>query len=147
MAEFDRTKSIQRFTEKAFERVFFDASLSGNPLPEIKCGVIFVHAFWAGSSGKTLAALCESISRIDSNNRLRFIVCDIDEIPPLDPALYGGDSSGGNGDVFWISNGRVIGRHTASRSCDFDTANQSLLERCSASKGIADTIDSITLVG
>lgn len=130
MADFDRTASIKRLTGDAFGRVIFDHDLSDHPLHAIDCGVIFVHAFWASSSVRSLANFCKSIVRVDADCRLCFIVCDIDDIPSCDPVLYGGDTSGGNGDVFWISHGRIVARHTASRSCDFDTANASLIQWC-----------------
>jgi purine nucleoside permease len=139
MADFDRTDSIQRLTGNASDRVVFDADLSGHQPHTINCGVIFVHAFWAGSSRRTLAHFCQSIVRVDTDRRLRFIVCDIDDIPPLDPILYRGDLSGGNGDVFWMFNGQIVARHTASRSCDFDTANQSLIQCCSSARPDVET--------
>lgn len=147
MAEYDRAKGIQRLTGEAFARVVFDAELRSNQPKTIECGVIFVHAFWAGSSSKTLADFCKSIVRVDTDSRLRFVVCDIDEIPPLDPILYRGDTSGGNGDVFWIAHVQVIARHTASRSCDFDTANQSLLQWCDAPRRNIDTAVANTEMG
>ena len=130
MADFDRTASIRRLTGTAFDRVVFDADLHDHQPQTIACGVIFVHAFWAGSSVQSLAEFCKSIARVDTQRLLLFVVCDIDSILERDPSLYQSDGSGGNGDVFWISNGRVVARHTASRSCDFDTANRSLLQWC-----------------
>jgi hypothetical protein len=147
MADFDRTESIQRLTGDAFDRVVFDADLSNHQPHTIDCGVIFVHAFWAGSSVRALADFCKSIVRIDTDRRLRCVVCDIDDIPARDPILYRGDISGGNGDVFWISNGQVVARHTASRSCDFDTANQSLIQWCDPPRRIGDSAESITKMG
>lgn len=144
MADFDRGKGIQRLTGDAFDRVIFDADLRTHQPHSLECGVIFVHAFWAGSSGRTLAEFCKSIVRIDTERRLRFVVCDIDEIPGFDPVLYGGDASGGNGDVFWVSNGQVVARHTASRSCNFDNANQSLLQSCGTRRPNGDTAESNT---
>lgn len=147
MADFDRTASIQRLTGVAFRRVIFDHDLSNHPPHTIDCGVVFVHAFWAGSSVRSLADFCKSIVCIDADSRLRFIVCDIDDIPSCDPVLYRGDTSGGNGDVFWISNGRVVARHTASRSCDFDTANRSLIQWCIDPRPINETAESTTETG
>jgi hypothetical protein len=127
MAEFDRSASIRRLSGTAFDRVIFDPDLHDHQLHTIDCGVIFVHAFWAVSSVRSLTEFCESIFRVDTQHRLRFVVCDIDSIPERDPSLYQGDGSGGNGDVFCISNGRVVARHTASRSCDFDNLERRCL--------------------
>lgn len=139
MTDFDRTESIKRLTGNASDRVVFDADLRVHPAHSINCGVIFVHAFWAGSSRRTLLDFCQSIVRVDKDRRLLIIVCDIDDIPALDPILYRGDLSGGNGDVFWISNGQVVARHTASRACDFDIANQSLLQWCDCPRPDVET--------
>lgn len=147
MADFDRTASIRRLTGDAFGRVIFDHDLSDHPPHAIGCGVIFVHAFWAGSPVRSLADFCKSIVCVDADCRLRFIVCDIDDIPSCDPVLYGGDTSGGKGDVFWISHGRIVARHTASRSCDFDTANASLIHWCSDAHPTDETAESPTQMG
>lgn len=128
MEEFDRTASIRRVSGEAFDRVTFDADLRLYPPESISCGVIFVHAFWAGTSVRSLADFGKSLIRIDQERQLRLVVCDIDSIPECLPQLYSGDTTGGNGDVFWICQGQVVARHTASRSCDFDTANRSLLD-------------------
>ncbi len=130
MADIDRTQSIRRLTGDAFGRVNFDPELSCYRGPSIACGVIFVHAFWAGSSVKTLQRFCTSLMRVDTDRRLRFVLCDIDSFAEPVPWLYEGDSSGGNGDLFWIHNGLVVARHTANRTCDFDTTNRNLLELC-----------------
>ena len=134
MADFDRTQSIKRLTGDGFDRVNFDPELIGYSGPSIACGVIFVHAFWAGSSVKTLKSFCDSLVRVDTERRLRFVVCDIDSFAEPVPWLYQGDSSGGNGDLFWIHNGLIVARLTANRSCDFDTTNRSLLELCDADR-------------
>ena len=131
MADFDRASSIQRLTGSAFDRVTFDADLSTHAPDAMLCGVIFVHAFWAGTSVRALSDFCSSLLRIDTIRRIQFVVCDIDEIPSCWPTLYAEDRSGGNGDAFWVCGGRVVARHTASRTCDFDTANRSLLHCCS----------------
>lgn len=147
MADFDRTSSIQRLTGEASSRVIFDPDLSKHQPQTIDCGVVFVHAFWAISSTRTLSNFCKSIVHVDKYRRLLFIVCDIDDIPARDPILYQGDNSGGNGDVFWISNGQVVARHTASRSCDFDTANQSLLQWCGIPRPVAGPAATKTEIG
>ena len=134
MADFDRMQSIIRLTGNAFDRVIFDPGLIGYSGPSIACGVIFVHAFWAGSSVKTLKRFCDSLVHVDTDRRLRFVLCDIDSFEEPVPWLYRGDSSGGNGDLFWIHNGLVVARHTANRSCDFETTNRNLLELCDTNR-------------
>ena len=147
MADFDRTASIRRLTGDAFDRVIFDPDLSEHQPHTIDCGIVFVHAFWAGSSVRALADFCKSIVCVDTDRRLLFVVCDIDNIPAHHPILYQGDNSGGNGDVFWISNGQVVARHTASRSCNFDTANQNLIQWCESPRPIVGIADSTTEMG
>ncbi len=130
MADFDRMQSIKRLAGDAFDRVNFATELIGYSGPSIACGVIFVHAFWASSSVKTLKRFCVSLVNVDTDRRLRFVLCDIDSFEETVPWLYQGDSSGGNGDLFWIHNGLVVARHTANHSCDFETTNRYLLEWC-----------------
>ena len=132
MADFDRTASVERLTGDAAQRVVFDADLSSTSVADTSCGVIFVHAFWAVSSAAALKRFCETIVRVDPDGRLSFTVCDIDEIERLRDDLYGGDRSGGNGDIVWVRGGMVRARHNSSRECDFATATRSLLAECNA---------------
>ena len=133
MADFDREASVKRTCPSAADRLLFDADLSLHPVEDIRCGIIFVHAFWAGQSILTLRKLGESLNRVDPAHRVELIVCDIDEIqqlPDWQARFYGDDTTGGGGDASWIANGVVRARHNASRQCDFDTTTRSLLLEC-----------------
>jgi len=133
MSDFNRTESIKRLTGDAYDRVTFDPDLGRHDPHLIKCGVVFVHAFWAGSSTRCLSDFCKALIRTDKHSQVLFVVCDIDDISPRASVLYNGGITGGNGDIFWIADGNVRARHTASRSCDFDTTTQSLLNCCHSS--------------
>ncbi len=133
MADIDREASVKRTCPSAADRYIFDPALSLHPLEGTRCGIVFVHAFWAGQSHHTLKKLGESLARVDPERRVELIVCDIDEIeqlPDWQTRFYGGDITGGGGDASWIANGVVRARHNASRQCDFDTTTRSLLLEC-----------------
>jgi hypothetical protein len=133
MTDFDGFASVKRTCPSAAERVAFDASLSSHPPEQIRCGIVFIHAFWAAQSHLALKSIGGTLARIDPDCRLEFIVCDIDDIqqiPDWQDRLYGGDGTGGNGDVLWIANGVVKARHNSSRQCDFDMTTRSLLLEC-----------------
>ena len=135
LPDFDRAASVKRNCPSAAERLVFDASLSLHPLANIQCGIVFIHAFWAGQSILTLRKLGESLARVDTEHRVDLIVCDIDEIQQLrdwQTRYYGGDITGGGGDALWIANGNIRARHNASRQCDFDGTIRSLMLECHA---------------
>ncbi len=132
MADFDRTASVKRLVGDASGRVSFDADLSSTTVADISCGIIFIHAFWAGTSVAALKRICDTLIRVDPDGRLSMVVCDIDEIEPLIGDLYNGDTTSGNGDIVWIHSGTVRARHNTSRDCDFDTTTKSLLSECHA---------------
>ncbi|MEZ5944856.1 MAG: hypothetical protein R3C18_26020 [Planctomycetaceae bacterium] len=123
----DRTASVMNLAGDAADRVTFDANLSATNIADISCGVIFVHAFWAGSSVTALKRFCEMLVRVDPNRRLTFTVCNIDEIEPERIDLYAGDHTGGNGDIVWVRDGVVLARHNASRCCDLEATTRNLL--------------------
>jgi hypothetical protein len=147
LTDFDRKESIRRLTDNAFDRAVFDANLGEHRPHTIDGGVIFEQAFWAAFSVRSLADFSKSIVRIDTDRRLRFVDCDIDDISSCNPILYHGAPSGGNENAFWISNGQFVARHSASRSCDFDTANQSLVQWCDAPSRKVATAESTTEMG
>ena len=133
MTDFDGFASVKRACPSAARRVVFDANLSLHPLERIQCGIVFIHAFWAGQSHLALKKIGDILACIDPDCQLEFIVCDIDDIqqfPDWQDRLYGGDGTDGNGDVLWIANGVVQARHNASRQCEFDTTTRSLLLKC-----------------
>ena len=130
MIDLDRNARIERLTSVAADRVVFDAELSRTSADAISCGIVFVHAFWAGSSRHTLRRFCESLVRVDPERKLTFVLCDIDLIQPIRDDIYCGDRSDGNGDIAWVRDGVVIARHNGSRECDFDTTTRSLLLTC-----------------
>lgn len=135
MAAFDRKGSVMRACPQVADRLVFDADLSSHPLDEIKCGIVFIHAFWAGSSYQTLKAIGGILARLDPDGYLAFIVCDLDEIQQLldwQSSIYNGDWTGGNGDLLWVANGVIQARHNSSRQCDFAKATQRLMLECQA---------------
>jgi hypothetical protein len=133
MNDFDRHASVMRACPAPANRLVFDADLSSHPIEQIQCGVVFIHAFWAGQSHRAIKRIADTLARVDPNGRLQFIVCDIDDIqqiPDWQQRFYAGDETGGNGDLLWIARGVIQARHNATRQCDFETTSRSLLREC-----------------
>ena len=114
MTDFDGNASVKRTCPSIADRIVFDADLSSHPLAQIRCGIVFIHAFWAGSSHTALRRIADTLTRIDPDRHLDFIVCDIDNIEHLHDVLSSGDTTGGNGDLLWISAGIVHARHNGT---------------------------------
>lgn len=57
----------------------------------IRCGILFVMAFWSGASFQSFARLKQVLSRLDSGGRLEVVVVDTDGCPDLyeTPELVG----------------------------------------------------------
>jgi hypothetical protein len=112
-------------------RYLFEADRS--VIKTIRCGILFVMAFWSTTSFQSFARLKKVLSHLDPDGRLEVVVVDTDGCPDLheSPELRG--TLHGNGEVAWISNGRVVctaanGSHPKA----FATFTRHLLANCAA---------------
>jgi len=74
----------------------------------IRCGVLFVMAFWSGTSRQAFAELKRSLEATDPNSRLELIVVDTDGCPSLNelPEFVG--KLHGNGEAAWVLEGKIV---------------------------------------
>jgi len=97
----------------------------------IRCGVLFVMAFWSAPSFQSFALLKKAIEASDPEGRLELVVVDADGCPDLheSPDFYG--MCNGWGEAAWVCDGRVkqtsgVGYHPEV----FEQFTKELLDAC-----------------
>jgi tetratricopeptide (TPR) repeat protein len=131
MTDCDRTANVKRKCAAIADRVSFDADLSGTPISELSCAIVFIHAFWSVPSVQRLIGLADTVASVDPSGRLRVIVCDIDNVSHL-AGPYNIDITGGYGEILWVHDGSILARYDPSRQCDIRHATAGLAARCQA---------------
>jgi hypothetical protein len=74
----------------------------------IRCGVLFVMAFWSGTSRQAFAELKRSIEANDPNGRLELVVVDTDGCPSLYELPEFADKLHGHGEAAWVLDGTIV---------------------------------------
>ena len=74
----------------------------------IRCGVLFVMAFWSGSARLAFGELKRVLEAVDPGGILELVVVDTDGCPDLyeSPAFQG--KLAGDGQTAWVRSGQVI---------------------------------------
>ena len=101
--------SILKLDEPPFAgRVGFLTETDRSVLEEIQFGILFVMAFWSGTSLQSFARLKKCLSNFDPNSLLEVVVVDTDGCPDLYevPELLG--KMHGNGEAAWIQEGQIM---------------------------------------
>jgi hypothetical protein len=112
-------------------RVRFMATADRSVIPDIRRGVLFLMAFWSGTSFHSLHHLKRVLSRIDADGRLEVVIVDVDGCPDLydAPEFFG--KLHGNGEAAWVSRGKVVATAAyGSHPKAFETYTRYLLEEC-----------------
>lgn len=130
---------ILKLTEPPFAgRVRFLAEANRTVFETLRFGILFVMAFWNGTSSHSFTWLKRCLLKNDPEGLLEVLVVDTDGCPDLYevPELLG--KMHGNGEVVWILEGRILGTASfGSHPDEFDTLTKQLLARRSASVGQA----------
>lgn len=81
-------------------------------------GVLFLMAFWSGSSRISFSRLTELL--VKEATEIELVVADVDgcsrtltELPSFDPPF------GGNGETAWIRNGQILATTSGTSGPDF----------------------------
>jgi hypothetical protein len=131
----DRVR-ILKLDEPPFAgRVRYLSQADRSVIQTIRCGVLFIMAFWSGTSSTSFSRLKQVLSNLDSAGRLEVVVVDTDGCPDLyeAPELVG--KLHGNGEAAWISDGRVVCTATCgSHPNAFETLTRHLLTECGAER-------------
>ncbi len=90
------------------ERIVYYDEADESVLAEIRCGVLFVMAFWSGPSVRAFVELTDVLSRLDPGGALQFLVVNTDGVPALyERAEFLGRMSG-CGETAWVKDGRIL---------------------------------------
>ena len=135
MDSFDRIKALGRIPESHAGRLRFMPTADRSVIDTIRCGVIFVMAFWSGPARQAFAHLKQVLKTADANGQLELVVIDTDgcEDLHLSPEFYG--LCHGWGEAAWVCDGRVLrtsgeGYHP---EC-FEQFTSELLANCRSAK-------------
>jgi hypothetical protein len=77
-------------------------------IASIRLGVLFVMAFWSGTSRQGFVQLKNVLAAVDPTGRLELVVVDTDGCPDLYEAPEFAGNMHGHGEVAWVRNGRVV---------------------------------------
>lgn len=127
----DRLASL-RLSPVLATRTRFCAEADRSIVDSIRCGVLFVMAFWSGPAWLAFNELKRVLELIDLQGRLELVVVDTDGCPDLYtlPEFVG--NLHGYGETAWVREGRIIrtsglGYHP---EC-FEAYTRQLLQECS----------------
>ncbi len=105
-----------------------DASI----IETIKCGVLFVMAFWSGPARQAYTALRKTLEEVDPTGSLELVVVDTDGIPDIYsmPEFLG--KMCGAGETTWIKDGRIVSTTAGMgfRPDLFEPNTRALLAQC-----------------
>jgi len=132
MDDFDPVESIRPLVEPVADRVHFLHKPTIDAVSSIRCGVVFVVAFWSGPARSALATFCKELHRVDVSLAVHVYVADTDAIPDDLANWLRLDAISGMGEIFWICHGNPIARHgRLAGVCDHADATRQLLLECS----------------
>ena len=103
----DGMQILANLTRLPNERIEYHAISDTSVIADIKCGILFIMAFWSAPSVKAFGQLTEIVKRFDPNGRLQFVVVDTDGARPFydHPQFVG--KIGGWGETAWIKDGEI----------------------------------------
>jgi hypothetical protein len=135
-AQFDRVRALGEIPASVTGRLRFFAEADRSVVSTIRCGVLFVMAFWSGTARKAFAELKRVLAAVDPGGRLELVVVDTDGCPDLYelPEFLG--QLHGHGEVAWVRDGQIVrtsglGYHP---EC-FEPFTQGFLRECPAQSG------------
>jgi len=106
--DLDRMDILARDSPITRSRIRFLAEADGSVVDQIRCGVVFVMAFWSVHSYQAYRRLTEVLAALDPEGRLEFVVLDTDGSPALyDRAKFIGRMSGA-GETAWVRDGHIL---------------------------------------
>jgi len=105
---FDRVRALGEIPRSHAPRLRFLAEADRSVISTMKLGVLFIMAFWSGSSRLAFAELKRVLAELDPTGQLELVVVDADGCPDLydTPEFLG--KLHGAGETAWIKNGKIV---------------------------------------
>jgi hypothetical protein len=124
----DRARILKLDDPPLAGRARYLAEADQSVLQTIHCGILFIMAFWSGTSYTSFSRLKQALTRLDPEGRLEVLVVDTDGCPELYEFPDLKDKLHGNGEAAWIREGRIIcTAWGGSHELAFETFTQHLL--------------------
>ena len=103
----DGLASLAKYSRLPIERIRYHADSDLSVLDDIRCGILFIMAFWSGPSIKAFVKLTDVVKRHDVDGTLELVVIDSDGAKPFyDHPEFDG-KLGGWGEAAWVSYGQI----------------------------------------
>ena len=130
----DRIAALGEMPPMLASRLRFLREADRSVIGTIRCGVLFVMAFWSGPCRSAFAELKRVIAAEDCDGRLELVVVDTDGCPDLQNQPEFTDKLAGAGEIAWVMDGVIVctsgqGYHP---EC-FGANTRRLLRECTAS--------------
>jgi hypothetical protein len=109
MAEtFDPVKALGQLLAPHPGRIQFFPEADRSVIGSIRLGVLFVMAFWSGTSRRSFAHLKQVLAATDPSGLLELVVVDVDGCPDLNESPEFAGTIHGHSEVAWVMDGRVV---------------------------------------
>ena len=104
----------------------------------MRCGVLFIMAFWSGPARLAFAELKRVLEAVDRSGRAELVVVDTDGCPELYELPEFAGKLAGAGETAWVRGGRIVDTsgHGYHPEC-FESYTVQLLEECIAEPSAA----------
>lgn len=113
------------------DRTRFFSEADRTVIENIRCGVLFVMAFWSGPARLAFAELQRVLETVDPEGRLELMVVDTDGCPDLHHVPEFAGKLHGAGEAAWVRDGRIVrtSGHGYRPEC-FEPFTRQLLDEC-----------------
>jgi hypothetical protein len=105
---FDRWRALGELPASLAGRLRFVPQANRSIVRTIRCGVLFVMAFWSGPARKAFAELKRVLAAVDPGGRLELVVVDTDGCPDLHELTEFAGKLHGAGEAAWILDGEMV---------------------------------------
>lgn len=103
---------ITKYSKIPANRITYHCDAGTEVLNRIERGLLFVMAFWSGTSYQSLIAITETLAEIDLEARLEFVIIDTDGASELYDHPGFRNKLHGHGEIAWIRNGKIVSATT-----------------------------------
>lgn len=114
----------------ATRRARFLPVASRSVVRTIRCGILFVMAFWSGPARQAFAALKQALAEVDPQGRLELVVVDTDGCPELYDLPEFGGMLAGAGETAWVNEGQIVSTALRPNPQSLRSGTFDLLAKC-----------------
>ncbi len=101
-------RSLAKYTDLPIERIKYFPDADESVIRSVHRGILFLMAFWSGTSVQAFAKLTEVVARLDLSNAIDRVVVDIDGSPALYELPEFSGKVHGHGETAWVRAGNII---------------------------------------